>query len=258
MVKILDAVKNGHLHAVEWELESGVDIETRDRDNCTALLWAACFGYADIVTLLLAHGANIEARDNDRNTPLILAAAFGHINVLKLLLLKGANTEAKDSNYDTALTLAVKLGEMEMVQLLFKNGAYEHAKAKINITAQMSTYFTCPISKKIMQDPITTLNGQTYDRGALKAYFNSKNNPEVVLCPLSSEFIYKFELNNQTNAVFKKLIDTFIESAKPEIPKILSHEEELKSLKSPMNIGFYAKKSESSDGRAHHPHTLQR
>lgn len=115
-------------------LEKGADIEARDSDNRTSLLWASSSGHETLVQLLLDNGADIEASDQDNRTPLLLAALSMHKDVAWLLLNKGADIEAKDHDNWTPLSWAALRGHESMVKLLLKNGAKVKAKGNSNWT----------------------------------------------------------------------------------------------------------------------------
>ena len=61
-----------------------------------ALLWAATFGRAGVVELLLGRGVDIAATDDDRMTALHCAAGGGHLDVVQLLLARGAPLEVEN------------------------------------------------------------------------------------------------------------------------------------------------------------------
>merc|ERR1712038_1533039 len=71
------------------------DIESRDGEGMTPLMFAAEYGCADIVRLLLDNGANIESKDGGI-TALYCAAINGNDEVVKLLIRRGANLHIKD------------------------------------------------------------------------------------------------------------------------------------------------------------------
>jgi ankyrin repeat protein len=61
-------------------------------------MWAAAYGQAPTVSLLLRHGAEINAHGQEQETALHLAAARGHHDVARILIASGAVVDAKDEN----------------------------------------------------------------------------------------------------------------------------------------------------------------
>jgi len=60
--------------SVRLLLESGADIEAKDKGGRTALMAAAGWGRGWIIKILLDQGAHIEAKDNQGFTALLIAA----------------------------------------------------------------------------------------------------------------------------------------------------------------------------------------
>ncbi|MCJ1245285.1 hypothetical protein MMC30_002488 [Trapelia coarctata] len=112
-------------------LESGVDVETTDYWDRTALCYAAALGYHDIVRTLLLHKANTEATDNSGMTALHKAAENGQIAAAQVLLQGGANVAARDAGRNTPLHYA---GSADMVPLLLSSGAELNVKNTIGDT----------------------------------------------------------------------------------------------------------------------------
>lgn len=72
----------------------------------TALHFAACEKFAEIVQLLLEKGADPNARDNEGRTPLAYACLWGRLNNVKLLLEHGAEkTVLSVRHQDLLLTI---------------------------------------------------------------------------------------------------------------------------------------------------------
>lgn len=110
---------------VQMLLERGVDIETTDYWDRTALCYAASLGHHNIIQLLLDHGASTEATDNSGMTALHKAAENGLLAATQGLLQGGANVAARDAGHSTPLHYAASAG---MVRLLMSSGA------KVNVT----------------------------------------------------------------------------------------------------------------------------
>jgi ankyrin repeat protein len=120
---LLWAAQNGHEAVVNLILEKGANMESRDKYGQTPLLWAAITGQEAVVKLLLENGANLELKDKYSRTPLLWAAENGHEAVVKLLLKKGADFESKDEDRQTPLFWAAQNGHEEVVKLLLEKGA---------------------------------------------------------------------------------------------------------------------------------------
>ena len=67
-----------------------------------ALTWAATWGRADAVELLLTRGVDANAKDDDLPA-LHVAAARGHMQIVRLLIARGASLETRNSYGGTAL-----------------------------------------------------------------------------------------------------------------------------------------------------------
>jgi len=120
---LLWAAEKGHEAVVKLLLERGAQIESMDVDRRTPLSWAAEKGHETVVKLLLERGAQIESRDLYNKTPLSWAAEKGHETVVKLLLERGAQTESRDIWSRTPLLWAAEKGHETVVRLLLERGA---------------------------------------------------------------------------------------------------------------------------------------
>ena len=81
----------------------------------TALHYASCGGYEDVVSVLLQHSAVLEHQNENGHTPLMEAASGGHTGVARLLLDKGAGINTHSSEFkESALTLAAYKGRYRL------------------------------------------------------------------------------------------------------------------------------------------------
>ena len=79
-------------------LASGMSVNaTTTTTGMTALHWAASYGHAAVVDILLRVVADVEARDAYGCTPLHWAAQYGHAAVVERLIRAGADIEARDA-----------------------------------------------------------------------------------------------------------------------------------------------------------------
>ncbi|KAF5851166.1 hypothetical protein GGP41_003998 [Bipolaris sorokiniana] len=106
------AAVNGMIHAVDFLIDKGLDVDRRCKRGKTALVLAAENGHTTVVKLLLAKGADLHARSGNGGTALVWAASCGHVETARYLIEEG-----------TALSIASDSGHLEMVELLIEKGA---------------------------------------------------------------------------------------------------------------------------------------
>src|SRR5689334_22778648 len=81
------AARHGSRAEMETALNTaGADINGIDKDNNTALHYAAEFDNLDAATVLVEHGANVNIGDEDQDTPLHFAAQKGSRRVAQYLV----------------------------------------------------------------------------------------------------------------------------------------------------------------------------
>ena len=95
---------------VQEAIVTGADVNRRDQNGMTPLMWASTANTnPEVVSLLLAAGADLEAQDNYGFTSLMLAVEFNqNPAVIVALLESGADVKAKDKGGRTALYYAQK------------------------------------------------------------------------------------------------------------------------------------------------------
>ncbi len=106
------------LLVVRLLVDHGADVNARDDEENTPLLWAALMGFTEVAEFFLAKGADVNAKDESDRTPLHWAASTGHKESVDLLLLNGADVNAKDKDGETPLQYADRRGHKGIVQLL--------------------------------------------------------------------------------------------------------------------------------------------
>ncbi len=77
----------------------------------------------EIMMSILDKGADVNAKDNDGRTALMFATMFGHTKTVKLLIIKGADINAIDHRRFTALKYASSYERTEIAELLKQHGA---------------------------------------------------------------------------------------------------------------------------------------
>jgi ankyrin repeat protein len=108
---------------IQLLLDHGADIEvTTGPANMTALHWAAAEGMVHAVDFLINKGSEVDRKCKNGKTAFLLAAENGHTTVVKLLLAKGADLHARSGNRGTALIWAASSGHVETARYLLEKG----------------------------------------------------------------------------------------------------------------------------------------
>ena len=114
-----EAVVEGDLDAVRRYIAAGADLNRAVAENgSTGLMTAATFDHTDISLLLIESGADLELKNKDGSTALHVASFFGRVEIVRALLDKGVNSNARKNDGSTALS-GVTL-EFEEVMPLYK------------------------------------------------------------------------------------------------------------------------------------------
>ena len=115
------AVQYGKIEGVKKAIAAGVDVNAKDEDGGTPLLYATLSGHKEVAELLIAKGADVNAKNEDGHTPLHYAAVMGHKEIAELLIAKGADVNAKGVNGVTPLFGAAWGGRKEIAELLISS-----------------------------------------------------------------------------------------------------------------------------------------
>lgn len=118
------AASNGDVERLQ-RLLSGkardyIDLNAPDTDGTPPLIYASCFGHADVVSNLLDAGADVDRKDFHQWTALMWATANRHRNIVKVLLENGASPEEKSSSGRTAFEFVDPNSDIS--DYLHKNG----------------------------------------------------------------------------------------------------------------------------------------
>lgn len=123
-ISIHEASLNGDLDQVSGLISKGLDINIKDDDARTALMYAAYNGHTEVVRRLLAKGALVNLSDTNGRTALMLASSGPFPDAVKLLLDHGADPNMTDKEeHFTALMYAAAEGQLDVVKILLANRA---------------------------------------------------------------------------------------------------------------------------------------
>lgn len=126
-----------HINIVEFLLNNGVEVNTRDRFGWTPLHYAAQRNNQTLTGTLLDHGATIDATTTDGQTPFHIAIENGCLEIAEYLTRHGANITAERPGKWTSLHLAALFDHQKLIPFLLRHGA--------NIFAQISERNATPL-----------------------------------------------------------------------------------------------------------------
>lgn len=132
--KLFQAIISNNTEAVKSLIESGVDINARNKHGGLPLKLASGEGHLEIMKLLLDSGADVNGRTDSNDTALIDAAFVGKIYAVHLLIDHNADVNVKNNLGMTALVATITFIAMftgangwipstGTLELLIKNGA---------------------------------------------------------------------------------------------------------------------------------------
>lgn len=122
-ISIFRAASDGNVTAVQNLLNAGIDVNTREHEGETPLMYAAVAGKTEVLKLLLDRGADINAVSSNNETALARAVGVNQYDAVKLLLDRGADIEKSTDGKGPPLIYAAGGGDLKMVKLLLERGA---------------------------------------------------------------------------------------------------------------------------------------
>ncbi|XP_064107897.1 serine/threonine-protein phosphatase 6 regulatory ankyrin repeat subunit B-like [Macrobrachium nipponense] len=137
-----DAALGGKCDVITVLLESGFDVNCKNKKGNTMLHLAALKGHRELVQLLISKGANVNDKGNMGRTPIHRAVESNDVSIVQeliesahdaaidverdaitVLLESGFDVNCKNKEGSTMLHLAAGNGHRELVQLLISKGA---------------------------------------------------------------------------------------------------------------------------------------
>ena len=91
-ISIHEAAGKGNIEPVKQHLAAGTDVNAKDEEGWTALVYAIVKDREKIVELLIANGADVNAKMSKGWTPLNITIEFEHSEIADLLRKHGGKT----------------------------------------------------------------------------------------------------------------------------------------------------------------------
>lgn len=152
------------LDAMRFLVDTKSEMEAKDNNGWTPLLYACRNSQLEAANLLIEGGASIKSRSNDGSTSVMLAARDGGEKLVMDLLAKQAPIDKKDDRGWTLLFVACEDGRLELVKWLLRKSANVKDKSKENQTVMMvaATSGNTKVAEKLLKK-MANLNSQTND-----------------------------------------------------------------------------------------------
>jgi ankyrin repeat protein len=116
---LADLIRSGHREAVLAAITSpDIEIDAKEPDGSTALMWATYKVDHELVRALLKAGAKANVTNNFGSSPLAEAVKLGDVELVRVLLEAGADADSPNQDNQTALMLASSIGSLPIAQLL--------------------------------------------------------------------------------------------------------------------------------------------
>src|SRR5215813_1622249 len=177
---LLSAVTHGNVAEVRQQLDLGADINARNRNGATSLMWAVEGYKNEIVMLLLDKGANVNAVDDLGNTALMTASWGNNRESVKLLLEHKAETNIVNKEGKTALLLAAQGGHTQVAEQLLARGADFRVR-----NAEGMTPLLAACNEESAQDELVRM---LFAKGADAKAVDNKGNTALMLAARAGAF----------------------------------------------------------------------
>jgi len=118
-ISIHEAALNGITADIDQMIAKGADINLKDEDGRTPLMYASFNGHSGIIQKLISKGAIVNQADNYGRTALMFASSGPYPEAVRLLLKNQADPNLSDKEeHFTALMYAAAEGQTEIVKIL--------------------------------------------------------------------------------------------------------------------------------------------
>jgi ankyrin repeat protein len=158
----------GNAESVRILLDRGADPKARNKSEATPLIYAA-YNF-DKTRLLVEKGSDVNAHSASGMTPLLVAVSVhGNAPTVRYLIEKGADVKAVGPLGSDPLQTAAMKGDAEMIRLLLQKGADPLRKDQAGFTALLNAFsVTDPERVKMLVTAGSDINAANSFSGAVK------------------------------------------------------------------------------------------
>jgi ankyrin repeat protein len=139
---LIDISGDVDVRYVKALLHAGADVKAKTDSGWTALMYAACYGTAEVVETLIAAGSDVNAcSENHGKQPVLMWATGGlreQKRKVRALIQAGADPKATEASGWTVLMTAASDGHLSVVEYLLPLGVDVNAQTNEGHTALMS------------------------------------------------------------------------------------------------------------------------
>jgi uncharacterized protein len=136
-LRLVEAMKNRDRAGVISLLQQRADVDAREDDGATALMWAAQWNDLEAAGLLIESGADANLANDYGITPISMACLNGSTPMVEMLLRARATPNASQWSGETPLMTCARTGPVSSVRALLAGGADVNAVTRRGQTALM-------------------------------------------------------------------------------------------------------------------------
>ena len=130
-----DIIDERDIDALKEAIAAGIDLDARDALGETLLHYAASWGGAESVRVLLDAGADVNVLSHNGQTPLFnVVVCNGDAETAALLIAAGCNLNVKDWQGVTVLDVVISNGNVDVAKLLIDAGAEATEDAPVKLS----------------------------------------------------------------------------------------------------------------------------
>ena len=123
MTEFIKAVETNNIEEVKRMMQSGIDLNYRNNNGNTALMYAIMYNRVEIARMLIDSGVDVNIRDNRDNTALIWTILFDNIEISRMLINVGADINIPGDRGRSALIWAIQSENTKFAKLFINSGA---------------------------------------------------------------------------------------------------------------------------------------